>query len=140
MSSFEELEAELTASSGGPAISDETLGRLWLTIDDQIDTLRAQQKEVERQLAMGVNIAIGEHVRDAGKLRITVAWPEKYVWDEAQLYGLVGNRTGPLPAFVTDTIQINKRVFDRASPEEQAPWLKALTRQPGVRKVTVKVL
>lgn len=115
-----------------------SLAEAYLKTVEMMEALKAQRQFLEAKLAEGYDPDIGEFQYERDGFRVTVGWPEKLVWDEDKLKEILGDSSVGDPAFVEREIKIAKRLFDKADPVAQAPFVSALTRKPGARKVAVE--
>lgn len=127
---------DMDAAIMGAGAEAEKLCEIYLQVVQAAKTLDAQRKLIEQRLCEKHYPTIGEIQETAGDYEITIAWPERYEWDEEKL-AEVFSTTPNLPSFVDQRFKIDKRTFDRADQAEQDLVRDALTRKPGTRSIDI---
>nr|MDT0250059.1 hypothetical protein [Endozoicomonas sp.] len=79
-----------------------------------------------------------EQVSQGGTHFLEVSISEKWTWDETKLAELTDEKE--LPYFVKRKLSVDKRKFERLEGMEKDVYLDALTRAPGVARISVKVI
>ncbi|CAB4159159.1 hypothetical protein UFOVP706_62 [uncultured Caudovirales phage] len=127
---------DMDAAIMGAGADAEKLCEIYLQVVQAAKTLDAQRKLIEQRICEKHQPTIGEIHETVGAYDITIAWPERYDWDEEKLAETFASAPN-LPAFVDQTFKINKRAFDRADQAEQDLVRPALTRKPGTRSIDI---
>lgn len=109
---------------------------------EQYEELCAKRDEIVEQIDLLSKQIIsefpedfGEHSRIAGNKVVTINRSERYEWNQ-DLLGKIF-REEEIPVHIKRRLTVDKRVFSRLSPDEQAPLVPALTRKPG--PVSIKI-
>ncbi len=77
-----------------------------------------------------------EQVSQGGTHLLEVRISEKWSWDEEKLAHIVDEKE--LPYFMKRKLSVDKRKFERLDEPEKDAYLDALTRAPGVARISVK--
>ena len=78
----------------------------------------------------------GEWTRTFGDLILTLGVAENWSWDEAALAVMHG-AGDEVPAFLSRKMAVDKKKFKALTDEAKKPYLHALTRKPGAKKITI---
>ncbi|GAA4652559.1 hypothetical protein GCM10023116_48430 [Kistimonas scapharcae] len=79
----------------------------------------------------------GRHETQVDGFDVVASISERWEWDENRLSGLLAAH-GDLPAWVRQTVSVDRRGFERLDAAEKAPFLAALTRKPGGARIAIK--
>lgn len=77
-----------------------------------------------------------ERISQGGTHLLEVRISEKWTWNEKKLAELAHEHD--LPYFMKRKLTIDKRKFERLDHDEKDQYLDALTREPGLTRITVK--
>jgi len=101
----------------------------------QIGTLQEIADRLSGEIAHLFPTVAGECVEQIDDMHVRVTRTEKYQWDRKELERLFDQ--GALPDFVSRSLSIHKRTFDRLPVEEQEKVRHALTKKLNTPKVEV---
>lgn len=101
----------------------------------QISTLQEIADRLSGEIAHLFPTVAGESVEQIDDMHVRVTRTERYQWDKKELEVLFDQ--GSLPDFVSRSLSIHKRTYDRLPVEEQAKVQHALTKKLNPPKVEV---
>lgn len=101
----------------------------------QRDTLNEKIEALMPQILHEFDDEIGEQTKVFSGNVVTVKIPERWSWNSDQLEEIF--KDSPLPKYAKRRYSMDKRSFTKLTHEEKEPYLDALTRSPGVAKISV---
>jgi len=101
-----------------------------------ITELQKRYEKISGEIAHLFPVEAGEKTETLDDLHITVKRTEKYVWDRAELERIY--EQGELPEFLSRTLSIHKRTYDRMPEDEKGKVSHALTKNLNTPKVEVR--
>tara|TARA_B100002019_G_scaffold159988_1_gene137939 strand:- start:12113 stop:12514 length:402 start_codon:yes stop_codon:yes gene_type:complete len=122
-------------SSGSESRETSRMIEDYENLVSQRDELDDKIKRIEKQIIADFPEDFGEHSRVVGNKVLTINRQERYTWNQDLLHKIYQDEE--IPDHVKRRLTVDKRVFQRLDPEQQAPLLPALTRNPG--PVSIKV-
>ena len=122
-------------SSGSESRETSRMIEDYENLVSQRDELDDKIKRIEKQIIADFPEDFGEHSRVVGNKVLTINRQERYTWNQDLLQKIYQDEE--IPDHVKRRLTVDKRVFQRLDPEQQAPLLPALTRNPG--PVSIKI-
>ncbi len=122
-------------SSGSESRETSRMIEDYENLVSQRDELDDKIKSIEKQIIADFPEDFGEHSRVVGNKVLTINRQERYTWNQDLLHKIYQDEE--IPDHVKRRLTVDKRVFQRLDPEQQAPLLPALTRNPG--PVSIKI-
>ena len=122
-------------SSGSESRETSRMIEDYENLVSQRDELDDKIKRIEKQIIADFPEDFGEHSRVVGNKVLTINRQERYTWNQDLLHKIYQDEE--IPDHVKRRLTVDKRVFQRLDPEQQAPLLPALTLNPG--PVSIKV-
>lgn len=122
-------------SSGSESRETSRMIEDYENLVSQRDELDDKIKRIEKQIIADFPEDFGEHSRVVGNKVLTINRQERYTWNQDLLHKIYQDEE--IPDHVKRRLTVDKRVFQRLDPEQQAPLLPALTRNPG--PVSIKI-
>lgn len=122
-------------SSGSESRETSRLIEDYENLVSQRDELDDKIKRIEKQIIADFPEDFGEHSRVVGNKVLTINRQERYTWNQDLLHKIYQDEE--IPDHVKRRLTVDKRVFQRLDPDQQAPLLPALTRNPG--PVSIKI-
>ena len=122
-------------SSGSESRETSRMIEDYENLVSQRDELDDKIKRIEKQIIADFPEDFGEHSRVVGNKVLTINRQERYTWNQDLLHKIYQDEE--IPDHVKRRLTVDKRVFQRLDPDQQAPLLPALTRNPG--PVSIKI-
>lgn len=122
-------------SSGSESRETSRIIEDYENLVSQRDELDDKIKRIEKQIIADFPEDFGEHSRVVGNKVLTIHRQERYTWNQDLLHKIYQDEE--IPDHVKRRLTVDKRVFQRLDPDQQAPLLPALTRNPG--PVSIKI-